>query len=143
MELKRPRRRAGNSFFMRNCTRILKRGNLPAADEVTSPITSRLGVRKGRHSNRGRRLSAGRCDVIAAEIELTDSFPPVNTSQSGSGSDLRSDQRFPAQRNDPSRRSEEHPKKHSRSTLDKRFLLRHQRRVRFDNAKRLVVPFNR
>lgn len=43
MELKRPRRRAGNSFFMRNCTRILKRGNLPAADEVTSPITSRLG----------------------------------------------------------------------------------------------------
>lgn len=43
MELKRPRRRAGNSFFMSNCSSILKRANLPAADEVTSPITSQKG----------------------------------------------------------------------------------------------------
>lgn len=67
MELKRPRRRAGNSFFMSNCSSILKRTNLPAADEVTSPITSQ----KGRRSNRDCRLSAGRADGVGAELELT------------------------------------------------------------------------
>ena len=56
---------------MRNRSRILNRANLPAADEVASPITSRLGSGgKGRRSNRDRRLSAGRSDVVAAEIEL-------------------------------------------------------------------------